>query len=272
MKNKLKRAAGRIAWTLFFWICAVTAAAAADFGIREAGSWLISLNRTEETGEGSLQESDDRRTDDITGDNAGETEEGSLQEVSSSALTESRYVALTFDDGPHPVYTERLLDGLAERQVQATFFVIGENIPGNESLILRMQQEGHLIGNHTYHHVKICDMSGEDAWAELEQTSTLIRNITGKETEYVRPPFGAWNKSMETAFPMFSVLWDVDPLDWTTQNTSLVVERVLKEVEDGDIILLHDCYSSSVDAALEIIDTLKQENYQFVTVDQLILS
>ncbi len=180
-------------------------------------------------------------------------------------------VALTFDDGPHPVYTEELLDGLKERGVKATFFVVGENIPGNEELIRRMDEEGHLIGNHTYNHVKISDMSKADACEQIEKTSALIRELTGKDTEFVRPPFGEWNKELECSFVMIPVLWDVDPKDWTTRNVSDIVRRVLEDTENGDIILLHDYYRSSVQAALQIVDTLQGQGYEFVTVDELIL-
>lgn len=182
-----------------------------------------------------------------------------------------RQVALTFDDGPHPVYTAKLLDGLSERGICATFFVVGKNIPGNEEVIARMAAEGHLIGNHTYDHVKIAGMDNDDACAQVEKTSALVREITGKDTEFVRPPFGSWDKTLECPFQMIPVLWDVDPLDWTTKNTELVVQRVLDDVEAGDIILLHDFYESSVDAALEIADRLMTQGYEFVTVDELIL-
>ena len=103
---------------------------------------------------------------------------------------EGKRIAITFDDGPHPSYTKQLLDGLAKRQVHATFFVIGRNIPGNEALIARMEQEGHLIGNHTYDHVKISNLSAEDACEQVEKTSALVRGITGHDTEFIRPPCG----------------------------------------------------------------------------------
>ncbi len=180
-------------------------------------------------------------------------------------------VALTFDDGPHPVYTSQLLDGLKKRSVHATFFVVGENIPGNEALLKRMETEGHLIGNHTYSHVKLSELDIVRACAEVEKTNALICEVTGKEPEFIRPPFGEWKKAMECRFEMIPVLWDVDPLDWTTKNTALVVERVLKDTKPGDIILLHDYYQSSVDAALEIVDALTERGYKFVTVDELIL-
>lgn len=197
------------------------------------------------------------------------------QAENSSADTEKTSaagcVALTFDDGPHPVYTPKLLDGLGERGVCATFFVVGENIPGNEEILKRMDAEGHLIGNHTYDHVKISDLDSAQACAEVEKTNALIQEATGKEPEFIRPPFGAWKKTMECSLGMLPVLWDVDPLDWTTKNTALVVERVLKDTKPGDIILLHDYYQSSVDAALEIVDALTERGYEFVTVDKLIL-
>lgn len=184
---------------------------------------------------------------------------------------ERKVAALTFDDGPHPVYTRELLDGLKEREARATFFVVGSNIPGNEELIRRMAQEGHLIGNHTYDHVKISDLDAEEACLQIEKTSALIREITGKDTEFVRPPFGEWNRDMESPLVMIPVLWDVDPRDWSTKNVSDIVRRVLEDTEDGDIILLHDYYESSVQAALEIVDRLQAQGYRFVTVDELIL-
>lgn len=192
-------------------------------------------------------------------------------EIAAQEDPEQKRVALTFDDGPHPVYTGRLLDGLKERNIRATFFVIGENIPGNEELIRRMDREGHLIGNHTYDHVKISDLSAPEACEQIEKTSSLIREITGNDTEFVRPPFGEWNKDMECTFVMIPVLWDVDPMDWLTKNVSDIVRKVLEDTKSGDIILLHDCYDSSVEAALEIVDRLKEQGYEFVTVDELIL-
>lgn len=210
-------------------------------------------------------------TDFLLEDSGQETPESSMLSDAVDDSEEYMQVALTFDDGPHPVYTKELLDGLAERNVKATFFVVGKNIPGNEELIARMEEEGHLIGNHTYDHAKICDMSGTDACEQVEKTSSLIKEITGKNTEFVRPPFGAWNKDMECSFVMIPVLWDVDSLDWTTRNTSEIVQRVLKDVEAGDIILMHDYYASSVEAALQIVDELLAQGYEFVTADELIL-
>ena len=210
-----------------------------------------------------------------TMENTGMGQSAAVQVSKNSSIraekTIAAKVALTFDDGPHPVYTPELLDGLKERGVCATFFVVGENIPGNEEILKRMDAEGHLIGNHTYSHVKLSELDIARACAEVEKTNALICEVTGKEPEFIRPPFGEWKKAMECRFEMIPVLWNVDPLDWTTKNTALVVERVLKDTKPGDIILLHDYYQSSVDAALEIVDALTERGYKFVTVDELIL-
>ena len=114
-------------------------------------------------------------------------------------------------------------------------------------------------------------MAPEAACEEIRKTSDLIQEITGKPAEYIRPPFGEWDKSLECGLTLFPVLWTVDTLDWTTENVSDVVHRGTEKVKDGDVILLHDCYASSVKAALEIIDTLKSSGFQFVTADELIL-
>ena len=210
-----------------------------------------------------------------TMENTGMGQSAAVQVSENSSIraekTITAKVALTFDDGPHPVYTPQLLDGLNERGVHATFFVVGKNILGNEALLKRMETEGHLIGNHTYSHVKLSELDIARACAEVEKTNALICEVTGKEPEFIRPPFGEWKKAMECSFEMIPVLWDVDPLDWTTKNTALVVERVLKDTKPGDIILLHDYYQSSVDAALGIVDALTERGYKFVTVDELIL-
>lgn len=180
-------------------------------------------------------------------------------------------IALTFDDGPHPRYTKELLDGLKERGVKATFFVIGKNIAGREALVKRMADEGPLIGNHTYDHTDISRLSCEEACEELEKTSSLVEEITGSGTSYVRPPFGNWDEKLDTRLTMINVGWTVDPKDWTTQNKTNIVRHVVSKAGDNDIVLLHDYYETSVDAALEIIDILQERGFEFVTVEELLL-
>ena len=181
-------------------------------------------------------------------------------------------VAITFDDGPHPVYTPRLLDGLKERNVKAMFFLIGENIVGREHIVRRMAEERHIIGNHTFHHVQLNCLNEEVACQEITSTNELIESIINKPIEFIRPPFGAWSSKKSCPVELFTILWNIDPLDWKDQNTDLIVQRVLSEVKDGSVILLHDVYDTSVEAAFRIIDALQAEGYEFVTADQFILN
>lgn len=200
--------------------------------------------------------------------------EGEIQQkesVEESGVKEKPSIAITFDDGPSGRYTGRLLDGLKERNVKASFFLIGENAEENPVLVERIYKEGHLIGNHTYSHVQMTHLSEEAAVREIEKTDQVISAITGEHVAYMRPPFGAWQRELEVRMEVLSVLWSVDPLDWTTENVDEIVSKVVTEVEEGDIILLHDCYASSVEAALRIVDILQKEGYEFVTVDRLLI-
>ena len=180
-------------------------------------------------------------------------------------------IALTFDDGPHPVYTEELLDGLKKRKVRATFFLIGNNIEGNEAVVKRMAEEGHLIGSHTYNHVQLNKLSESKAKEEILKGCNKIYETTGVCPSFVRPPFGEWKKNLDFYVTMLPVFWNVDSLDWKLQNTEKIVKRVVKDVKEGDIILMHDIFETSVQAAFQIIDALEKENYEFVTVDELLL-
>lgn len=184
---------------------------------------------------------------------------------------ELKKIALTFDDGPHPIYTPELLEGLKERGVVATFFVTGANASLYPELIEQMQEDGHMVGNHTYHHVQLSRVGEQVFLQELAETNHVLEEILGEEIEYVRPPFGEWNKSIEQEIDMFPVLWDIDPLDWCTGNTQKIVHKVLDKAEDNQIILMHDEYATSVEAAFQIIDTLVEEGYEFVTVEEILL-
>lgn len=189
----------------------------------------------------------------------------------SASSVEVRKIAITFDDGPNPDYTADLLKGLKERGVAATFFLLGTEIEKSPELVEQMYEDGHLIGTHSYQHVNLCNLTDEAAIEQVVKTNTLIEEITGECPQFIRPPYGCWKKNLDYNTTMIEVLWDVDPLDWNTNNTNVIVKRVLKDVEDGDIILLHDASKSSVDAALQIIDQLQKEGYLFVTVEELIL-
>lgn len=180
-------------------------------------------------------------------------------------------VAITFDDGPNAEYTEPVLDVLKEKEVKATFFIMGTCIEGNEDILKRMASEGHLIGNHTFHHVNLTTLSEEEACAELTTTAALVKELTGQSVEFVRPPFGAWNEKAECATDMIPVLWTIDTLDWCYQSAPKSLAKVVGKVKENDIILMHDQYPETVEALELIIDYLQSEGYELVTVDEILL-
>lgn len=190
--------------------------------------------------------------------------------VAANSMKDSRKIAITFDDGPHPYYTEQLLDGLKERGVKATFFVMGKHVEQYPELIERMHEEGHLIGNHTYSHIQLNRNNEEDFKEELIKTNEIIEELIGQEVQYVRPPYGSWDKKFENELNMFPVLWTIDPLDWCSNNVACIVQKVTSKAKENSIILMHDEYKSTVTAALQIIDALQEEGYEFVTVDELL--
>lgn len=186
------------------------------------------------------------------------------------SVEEGKKIALTFDDGPHPYYTEQLLDGLQERGVKATFFVLGKHAEQYPELVERMSDEGHLVGNHTYSHMQLNQRNSEAFKEELLKTSRLIEELTGQEVQYVRPPYGTWNKKFEEELNMFPVLWTIDPLDWSSSNVAGIVNKVTNKAKDNSIILMHDEYKTTVTAALQIVDELQEEGYEFVTVEEIL--
>lgn len=201
---------------------------------------------------------------------------GHVQSAVRAVLAQQRdeqvkKVALTFDDGPNPEYTELLLDGLKTRGVRATFFVLGEEVARYPDIVRRASSEGHLIGVHAYKHVNLRQLSDAEAIEQVNRTNEAIYEACGQYASYIRPPYGCWKEDLDYAVQMVEVLWDIDPRDWATSSAELVVCRVQKDVKENSIILLHDASKSSVQAAFSIIDTLRAEGYTFVTVEELLL-
>ena len=198
-------------------------------------------------------------------ENAGAVQAG----VTSDKVSKKPKVAITFDDGPSTVYTEILLDGLKERGVKATFFLTGREIQYSEDVVRRMSEEGHIVGNHTYSHIDLKRSNYATSKEEIEKTNECIKRVTGKTPEYIRPPYGDWDERLLEETDMSIVLWSVDPEDWKDQNASIVANRVIKNTKPGDIILLHDIFKTSVNAAFIIIDELQRKGYEFVTIDKI---
>lgn len=194
-----------------------------------------------------------------------------VQAAGTKASEETKKIALTFDDGPNPYFTMKLLDGLKKRGVKATFFVLGQEAERYPDILSAIHEDGHLIGVHSYRHVNFGQIGQEKAIEQIDKTQAAIQSVTGEYADFIRPPYGCWKKELSEKVSLIEVLWDVDPLDWATTDADTVVQRVLKNTEEGSIILMHDASASSVQAALTIIDTLEKQGYEFVTVEELLL-
>lgn len=191
--------------------------------------------------------------------------------IEAQCKIKGKTLCLTFDDGPHPLYTPQILDTLKEQKIHATFFVIGSNVKQHPELTLRIIQEGHSIGNHTYSHsTSFGFMSSKKVEEELSLTNEIIKQVTGSHIKIFRPPFGVTNPQIAKVAKKLNyhtVGWSNRSLDTQISDTSKVVKRVISKLSKGDIILLHDTIPQTVDALQDIIVNAKNKGYEFGTLD-----
>ena len=181
-----------------------------------------------------------------------------------------KVVALTFDDGPDGNTTPQALDILAKYKIKATFFVQGKNIAGNEAILKRMQAEGHEVGNHSWNHPVLTQLSLEDAKKQITDTEDAIKNVLGKSSKLMRPPYGAISDDIRNSLDLSFILWDVDSLDWKSKNEASIFTEIQHQTSDGAIILLHDIHQPSVNSLPKVIEYLQEQGYSFVTVSELL--
>ncbi len=192
----------------------------------------------------------------------------------SRVLVSGNYVAMTFDDGPHPQNTPRLLDLLRARNIKATFFVIGRSVDLYPHVVRRTVAEGHEIGNHTYTHRLLSKLSDSEVRKEMTRCRDAVANAAGVQMRTMRPPYGGLlqrqRQLIHSEFGYPTILWSVDPLDWKRPGPSVVASRILKGATPGGIILAHDLHAPTVDAMPATLDGLLKRGFKFVTVSQLI--
>lgn len=189
----------------------------------------------------------------------------STTDVSS---TEKKAVALTFDDGPSS-FTGRLLDCLEANHAKATFFMTGTEIANFPDEVKRMKELGYELGNHTYDHTDLTTLSIEDINSEIEKVDTQLLELTGQGASVVRPPYGSVNDTVRSTVGTPMILWSIDTLDWKTQDPDSIVKEVMEHIEDGSVILMHDIFSTTVDAAEILIPKLIEEGYELLTIHEL---
>lgn len=185
-----------------------------------------------------------------------------------------KYIALTFDDGPHPSNTPRLLKILRERNVKATFYVIGRSVNLYPQILRQTVAEGHEIGNHTQTHRLLSKLSDSQVLDELRRCRDAVTQASGVTMRTMRPPYGGLlsrqRELVHAEFGYPTILWSVDPLDWKRPGARVVSSRLINGTSDGGILLAHDIHAPTIDAIPTTIDTLLRRGYQFVTVSQLI--
>ena len=179
-----------------------------------------------------------------------------------------KMIALTFDDGPN-YNTSKIIDVLNKYDIKATFFVLGNRAINNKDILKKMVDSGMEIGNHTYNHLLLTKYDENKIRSEIEDTSEVIYSATKKRPKLLRPSYGSVNNKIKKVANMPIIIWDIDTLDWKYHNSKRITSRVVNKVRDGDIILMHDIYSASLNALSNIIPILQDNGYEFVTIDEL---
>ncbi|MFQ3670251.1 MAG: polysaccharide deacetylase family protein [Verrucomicrobiia bacterium] len=184
------------------------------------------------------------------------------------------YVSLTFDDGPHPLHTPRLLDILAREGVLATFFVIGKNVQSYPGVAQRIVAEGHEIANHTWSHPDLMLLAESRVAEEIERCQTVIQEVTGRTPTLFRPPYGSFSRArggwLKSTYGLTTVMWSVDPQDWRLPGTSVVAQRMLAAVHQGAILLAHDIHAPTIEAMRTVVPGLKSRGYTCLTTSGLL--
>lgn len=188
--------------------------------------------------------------------------------------TSEKIITLTFDDGPNSQYTSQVLELLAQYKAPATFFVIGKNIQGNENILKRIDEEGHIIGNHSYTHSYWLDFKSVRGFKkELNQTTEIVFQLLGKKMRLFRPPYGVITPSIVEASKLlnfFIIGWNIRSFDTTKDSVQIITQRIEKKIKPGAIVLLHDANDKIVQVLEHVLIFAKQNNYKIISLEQLL--
>ena len=192
----------------------------------------------------------------------------------SQCHVDGPYIAMTYDDGPHATNTPRLLDMLKQRNIKATFFVVGQCVAEYPAIMKRIAAEGHEVASHSWSHPLLTKMGEGAVTEQLQKTHDAIVNATGVAPKIMRPPYGGFSANQRAwahgKWGYKIILWDVDPLDWKVRNAEHVKTEILRHTVAGSIVLAHDIHKSTVDAMPDTLDGLTGRGFKFVTVSELL--
>jgi peptidoglycan/xylan/chitin deacetylase (PgdA/CDA1 family) len=185
-----------------------------------------------------------------------------------------KYVALTFDDGPHQVLTPRLMDILKKSNSKATFYVMGVKAALHPYILERAVSEGHEVANHVWDHPVLTKINPKELASQLSRTSEAIRAATSQDPKTMRPPYGLTNRRNNDMIygqkGMTVIQWSIDTIDWQHPKPEVIVERVMSKVKNGDILLCHDIHANTINAMPALVAALKKEGYELVTASTLV--
>ena len=181
-----------------------------------------------------------------------------------------KIVALTFDDGPAHSKTETLLTEFEKRNIRASFFVLGELALKQPDIVKKAYDAGHTIGSHTYDHKNLKKIDDEQLAYEVNHTNEILKEIIGTDIKYIRPPYGGYNSDILNKVDMSFILWSVDTLDWKLKDADKIADYMINNIEDGDIVLLHDIHAETIDGVIKAVDLMLAEGYAFVSLEELI--
>lgn len=197
--------------------------------------------------------------------------QGKIDPIPQKISPKEPVVALTFDDGPNPQFTPQILDILYEQQVPATFFLVGQQMEGQEWLVRKIAASGHEIGNHTDSHPDLTTLEEPQILEEIQKTQEALREILPDYTmKFLRPPYGRQNETVCQSSPLPLILWEVDSGDWEDPQAEAIYTAVMENIQNGDIVVFHDDNPETVKALEQILPALKARGYQFATVSTLL--
>ncbi len=190
-------------------------------------------------------------------------------QITKRDIAGKKLIALTFDDGPSATTTPKLLNILKSRDVPATFFMLGNMARGNPDIVKRVSEEGHEVASHTMYHQNLIRISNDSAQSDINEAKSIFEDILGHAPNLTRPPYGNYNDNVRRAVNTPMILWSVDTLDWKKRDPDTIVSTALDQAYDGAIILMHDIYDTTVEAVPKLIDSMRQNGYEFVTIPEL---
>lgn len=184
--------------------------------------------------------------------------------------SKKKLIAFSFDDGPSRKNTEKILKALDKNNARATFFMLGQNASYYPDLVKKVEDSGNEVAGHSWNHPLLTKLGKTGVKRQMEKMNEAISSVTGSNVGLLRPPYGSINRTVKNTVGDPLILWSIDTLDWKTLNADKTADAILKQAKDGDIILMHDIHSPTVEAVKKVLPELEKKGFQVCTVSELL--